>query len=169
MKAFMLVVVLLAVSWLGCPAVARGSEPGEPPASVSNVRYNILGDSVIVTYDLKGSPEDEYAVSLELRSDADPGFFFRPRVVSGDAGKGRFAGSGRRIVWNVKEEFPAGLPGNDYYFVVDAAPLSTGISPFVWIATGAAVTAGAAAIILSPKKTTPAATQSQFPPPPGRP
>jgi hypothetical protein len=81
------------------------------------------------------------------------------------------------VFWDLSEEYPEGLAGDDFYFLVEAEVEGTGggISPIVWIG-GAAAVGGVAALLLLSKKngsdggsgTTPVTPQG-FPAEPGRP
>jgi hypothetical protein len=80
------------------------------------------------------------------------------------------SGADKRILWNLAEEFPGGLTGDDYYFVVHQMEESSGISPFVWAGAGAAVLGGVAYLLFggsSPEQGGEPA--GSFPLPPGRP
>src|SRR5437867_2820127 len=82
----------------------------------SNVRFEISGDKVIIHYDLVASADADYVVAVLLKKESDRGFSYSPRNLAGDVGAGKFAGTDRRAVWDMKKEFPQGLEGTDYYF-----------------------------------------------------
>jgi hypothetical protein len=93
--------------------------------------------------------------------------------ITGDVGTIVFPGQKRRILWEYVKEFPDGLTGDDYYFVVDAEYIELeGMSPWIWVGGGAAVVGGVVAILLlSGNKDAPPPTPvpTGFPQPPGRP
>ena len=137
---------------------------------VSNVEFTVSGLNVTVTYDLSGSAKANYNVALVLRSRSDPSFKYSPKVLTGDVGLGTHAGIQRKIVWNMEQEFPEGLPGNGYYFVVNAdevdADHSTGI--LTWLGAGAVAIAAVTTYIIVSHNGGLKAPVS-YPVPPGRP
>jgi hypothetical protein len=138
--------------------------------SIENVRFENTGDLVFIYYDLIAPIDRVHRVSLELRRESDSLYVYRPLILRGDAGAIVIPGQKRRIIWDFPTEYPQGLPGNDFYFVIAAWPVETPttISPYVWIGGGAAVVGGLLAILLSGGGTT-TTNSDQFPPPPGRP
>jgi hypothetical protein len=127
----------------------------------------------VITYDLAGPKDENYVVRISLRREGDPKFKLDLGSLSGDAGKGQFAGKDRKAMWDQKKDFPTGLTGNDFFFVVDAELDSGGISTWVWIG-GGVVVAGLAAVLLGGKKSDGSSssnttTDGVFPSEPGRP
>jgi hypothetical protein len=147
---------------------------GEVKIKVENIRVEKDDERFVILYDLAGPKDEEYAVRLSLRREGDPKFRMDLSSATGDVGKGSYSGKERRIVWDSKKEFPDGLTGADFFFVVDAEISSGGISPWVWIG-GGAVAAGLAVVLLGSKKsdgttsTGPTTASYQFPLEPGRP
>jgi hypothetical protein len=139
--------------------------------AVEKVRFEIAGDLVRVYYDLVGPIDRVHSVSLVLQKESDPTFLYRPVNLTGDVGTIVFPGERRRITWDFTKEFPEGLSGNDYYFVVNAELVEQeGMNPMVWVGGGAALVGGVVAIILLSKgEDTPPPPPAGFPTPPGRP
>lgn len=138
---------------------------------VSNVRVTISGLRVIVTYDLAGSPYKEYNVALVLRNRNNASFRYIPKMLSGDVGTGKYAGKNKEIVWDMTREFPQGLQGNGYYFVVDAEEAggsANSIGLFTWIGGAAVVVAAVVAYLIVQHNGGPTSPAS-YPDPPGRP
>jgi hypothetical protein len=106
-----------------------------------------------------------------LKKESDRAFSYSPRNLAGDAGEGRFAGTGRKVVWDIKKEFPLGLTGTDYYFVVKVTPVSSGSNLILWVGAGVAVVAGgvAAVLLFSKSNDEQPGGSGGFPSPPGRP
>lgn len=131
--------------------------------------FEAVEGKVLIYYTVKGEPEKEYDVNVVLKRSDDPSFELVPEDMSGDVGKGKFAGSRKTIIWHIKPEEEALLEGEDFYFEVTAAEIKEGGSfPWAWVLGGAAVAGGAAAyFILS--KDDPAETATNLPGPPGRP
>jgi hypothetical protein len=163
-------VVLAVVLFLQAAPVVLAQE--EEPLSVTNVRFELSGVIVRVEYDLGGAADRVYRISLYIRRENDPMFQYRPVNVAGDIGQVVFPGEKKKVTWEITKEFPVGLEGDDYYFVVQAEKTPEESSDTLWwVGGGAAVVGGVVAIILLSKgsggSTPPAA--SQFPYPPGRP
>ena len=130
--------------------------------------FEAVEGKVLIYYTLKGAAEKEYEVEVVLKRSGDPSFELVPDDMSGDVGKGKFAGSRKTIIWHIKPDEEAQLEGEDFYFEVTAAEIKEGGGfPWLWVLGGAAVAGGAAAyFILSGDKTE---ETPNLPPPPGRP
>jgi hypothetical protein len=139
--------------------------------AVEKVHFEITGDLVRVYYDLIGPIDRVHSVSVVLQKESDPSFIYRPVNLTGDVGTIVFPGERRRITWDFTKEFPEGLSGNDYYFVVNAELVEQeGMSPMVWVGGGAALVGGIVAIVLLSKgEDTQPPPPAGFPTPPGRP
>jgi hypothetical protein len=139
--------------------------------AVLNVRYEVIGELVYVFYDLKGPVNRPQRVSLTLFRESTPLFVYRPVNLTGDLGGLVFPGEKRRVVWDFTKEFPEGLIGSDYYFVIEASLVeSESSSTWLWIGGGAAVVGGVVAwLLLGGKESTPPPPSTGFPNPPGRP
>ena len=138
---------------------------------VDNVNYSVADDKVIVTYDLLGDPDQLYKVSLILRRTSSKDVMYIPKTVSGDIGEGHYSGKGKRIVWNIKEDFPGGLSGQDFYFMIRAVKIESGPDILLWTGIGvAAVAAVATYLIVGSESGSDSGNSSgSFPLPPGRP
>jgi hypothetical protein len=138
---------------------------------LDNVHFENTGDLVFIYYDLLAPIDRVHKVSLELRRESDSLYVYRPLILRGDVGAIVIPGQKRRIIWDFPTEFPQGLPGKDFYFVVKAEPVETPttISPYVWIGGGAAVVGGLLALLLSGGGGTTPIRNDEFPQPPGRP
>ncbi len=142
----------------------------EDEVVVRNVRFESSGQVIVILYDLQGPTESKFAVKLLLKRRSDPAFEFVPASLSGDIGEGRFAGTDRRIVWEMQKDSPGGFEGTDYYFVVEANLVSSRTSILWYIGGGAAVAVGAAAVILlKGTQNGGSTTPDAFPRPVGRP
>lgn len=153
------------------PAALWAQQDGR--ATVENVRFEVAGDLIRIYYDLNAPIDKVHAVRLMLRRESDIVFLYHPLNLTGDVGTIVFPGQRRRIVWDFTKEFPDGLSGGDYYFIVEAEYIEPErMSPWIWVGGGAAVVAGVVGIILlSPKSETPPPTPvpTGFPQPPSRP
>ncbi len=162
------------------------------PVKVENVRFQLNGNSVVILYDFvpngaqtqggvtktsnssKTTSAGQYKVSVFLRKESDPHFSYAPTQLNGDVGVGNFVGKDRKIVWNISDEFPAGLPGKDYYFEVRAEPAITvtkdkSSSLLLWVGAGIALLGGGAATYLILSGNQSQQSGGNFPLPPGRP
>ncbi len=138
---------------------------------VRNVKYEVTGKQIVITYDLLGAADTEYDVTIMLKRRQVSVFEYTPKSIIGDFGQGKFSGIGKKIVWDFLEDFPQGLEGEDYYFVVKAEMLSSGSGILWWVIGGAAVAGGAAAVLSGGSKSggSTTAPENGFPPPLGRP
>jgi hypothetical protein len=146
----------------------------EEEAKATNISFRISGHVVEIYYDLASAPDQFFNVTVALKRRFAKTFLYLPLEVSGDVGESVLGGKSRKINWNLGDEFPKGLPGEDCFFVINVEPgiaKGVGISPVVWIAGGAAVVGGVLALVLKKKSTGTGETPvvSGFPNPPGRP
>ncbi|HZY09729.1 MAG TPA: hypothetical protein VFF29_01100 [Bacteroidota bacterium] len=162
-----LIVPLLSMI-LDVTAIARTTQQEEP--RVSSVDWKVVGDIILITYDLVGSTEESYEISVVLLREKDPSFKAIPKSLAGDVEKGNFVGKGREIRWEYKKDFPEGLQGEDFYFEVSVQTISGG-SSLLYIVIGGAVAAGGAVALLGGKKSesTPGPPGTELPSPPPRP
>jgi hypothetical protein len=126
-------------------------------SSIENVRFEASADLVKIYYDLNAPIDKVHDVRIALRRESDITFSYRPLNITGDVGTIVFPGQKRRIVWEYLKEFPDGLTGDDYYFVIEAEFIEPeGMSSWIWIGGGAAVVGGVVGLLLlGGKETTP--------------
>ena len=130
--------------------------------------FEAVEGKVLIYYTLKGDSEKEYDVNAILKRSNDASFELIPEDMTGDIGKGKFAGARKTIIWHIKPEEEALLEGEDFYFEVTAVEVKEGGGfPWLYVLGGAAVAGGAAAYFLL-SKDDPAET-TNLPSPPGRP
>jgi hypothetical protein len=134
---------------------------------IENVTASFTGREVLIKYDLLGEPGREYEISVILKRKSNNTFSYKPKILQGDYGKGKFAGKGRQILWDFSKEFENGLLGNDYYFEVNIENSKTEYSKILWIGAGVAVLGGGVAYLIFKKDKT--SSTVDFPPPPIRP
>lgn len=161
-------IIVMLINVVAFAAPGSSQQP-----KVENVHFSVYSGLVIVNYNLLGNSSSKYKVQLILRKGSDPSYTYFPKSLTGDIGEGKFAGQGKQILWLIDQEFPQGLPGNDYYFVVQAEEMeqSSGSQILTWVGSGVAVLAAAVTyVILSSSKSAPGnSTAVGFPAPPGRP
>ena len=111
---------------------------------IKNVEIN--GDEVAITYDLKGSPDDDYVIGVFLVPVKRPDAARELAVLRGDVGRGKFSGAGRKIFWTMSE-LPDIREGESYVFRINVD--RPGIPWYYWAGGGAVVAGGVAAVLLS--------------------
>lgn len=169
--AWRIAVFLTAASLIVSAVVpAYASDGAASGGSVSDVRFSVTGLRVVIEYDLQGDRDAEYSVAVELRNRIDPSFRYSPKALTGDIGLGKYAGNNRRIVWDMSREFPQGLQGTGYYFVVKAEEIKTGHSTGIldWIGASAVAVAAVVTYVIVMRNGGPTSPAS-YPAPPGRP
>jgi hypothetical protein len=117
---------------------------------VENVRFQEIGETVVIQYDLRGKSDKKYNVSVLLSDDGGRTFRIKPRSVDGDVGKNIPAGTGKKINWYYKKDFPNGLSGGEFVFAVDAE-LQKGKKTWVYV-LGAGAVGGAVYYFTGKKK-----------------
>lgn len=135
---------------------------------ITNVTFEAQQDKIIIYYDLAGDKDQEYEVSLVLRREEYTGFVFIPRSIEGDAGKGKFAGTKRKIVWTAARDYRIDPELDDYYFEVKVKEISGGI-PWYYYVGAAVLGGGAAAALLLGKDNETTEDRQPIGPPPVRP
>jgi hypothetical protein len=142
-------------------------------SSIDNVHFEVAGDIVRLNYDLNAPIDRVHAVRAVLYRESDPGFSYHPVNLTGDVGTIVFPGAKRRIIWEFTKEFPEGLIGNDYFFVVEAEWIEPETSYTWWyVGGGAAAVVGLVTVLLLSGKTDgpgPTPVSPAFPGPPARP
>ena len=158
---------LLLVSLLLAEPLAPSLAFSREDISVKNVRFEVSGNKIVIRYDLAGPVDRVYQVKMSVKRRQLPSYELIPKVLAGDIGEGKFGGSNRQITWEILQDSPNGLEGDDYFFHIEAALVPAG-SNLVYYLGGAAVAVGAAAYFLLVKKTT-TVDEGSFPQPAGHP
>ena len=130
-------------------------------------KVEVAGDEVTLVYDLRGVADDDYVIHVLLVPSRRPGAVRELTAVRGDVGRGKFAGTGRTIVW-IMSEFPDIEEGESYAFRISVD--RPGIPWYYWAGGGAALAGGAAAILLKGNGggASPVPNPASNPLPPGR-
>jgi hypothetical protein len=136
-------------------------------AEISNLRYEQQYSDIHITYDLSGS-KDTYEIVLLLQRSGDPSSPYVPKNVTGDIGGDVTPGRGKRITWNVAEEFPEGIdPAEGFSLSMEAVVTIGFLQKYSLYLGGGALAAGAALyLLLSGDEVT---SPSMLPDPYGRP
>lgn len=93
---------------------------GAQELKVKNVQFEDLTDKVKITYDLEGQEGKKYNVSAALSFDRGNTFPVTLTHLSGDVGGGVRPGTNKTILWDLKEQYPFGIRGNNFVFSVTA-------------------------------------------------
>src|SRR6266850_5800090 len=97
--------VYAALAVLALITLAVSAAAGEDRPQIRNIRFESADTQVTVYYDLDGPADQEFDVRIILRRENQKAFAYIPRLLTGDVGRGRFAGRNRKVVWEVKKEF----------------------------------------------------------------
>ena len=141
------------------------------PGKIEEARWEVSGDTVVITFNLIGSADLTYDVSITLTRESDRNFKIVPLSVTGSIGKGKHAGVRKEIRWQYKKDVPQGLSGDDYAFVFNIQIIreEVGSNLLYYLAGGAVVVGGAALLLLSGSKNTESSTPGLPSPPTTRP
>ena len=145
------------------PVLAQEKSAGE--AHGTNVKWTIKDDLIVITYDLNGTVDDKYDVSLTMRKENDDKFNVVPATVEGAIGDGQLAGLNRAIRWYFLKDIPQGFQGEGYYFEILVKPVPQKSNLLYYVIGGAAATIGIIALLVggnSPENSQP--TYLPFPP-----
>lgn len=82
-----------------------------------NIQWNVENEQVLITYDLPSNKALKN-ISIVLKRNSNQTFGIVPKTMKGDFGKGEFSGPGKKVQWDYLKDVPAGLDGDDYYFVI---------------------------------------------------
>ncbi|HWP83072.1 MAG TPA: hypothetical protein VNN76_10510 [Bacteroidota bacterium] len=97
---------------------------------IRNEDWNVQGNVIVITYDLFGSP-GEYIIKLAFKEEGNPSFNVTPKSVTGDIGDNVRPGTGKRIVWNYRQDIPGGLNPQGLYYVEFSPPVRVQPAPVV--------------------------------------
>ena len=135
---------------------------------VKNYYFEADGQKINILFDLAGDPEEDYVVGILLKSNIDRNYSFKPELVTGAVGEGKFAGTGKKIVWDAGKELAGGLTAEELYIEISVEE----VSGFAWYYyLGGAILGGVGAYFLipPPETVTPDGGTTIVDSPPGRP
>ena len=158
--------ILLFSLLVDIPVVARMQSTAE--ARGSNVRWKMKDELIYVTYDLQGSPDEKYHVSITMKQEKDSSFSVQPATVEGDIGDDQIEGTDREIRWYFRQDYPQGFHGEGYYFEILVTPIQKKSNLLYCIVGGTALAVGIVALLIG-SSSTESPTPSYFPSPPARP
>ena len=159
--------VLFLSMVIDIPAFAQDQSSRE--VQVTNVKWALKQNLIVITYDLNGSSEARYDVSIAMRNESDTSFSIIPATAEGDIGTGQFMGVDREIRWYFRKDFPQGFQGEGYYFEIFVKPIQQKRNFLYYVVGGAAVTVGIVALLLGTSSPERPPSTPYLPGPPVRP
>ena len=159
-------ILLLLLLFPGAPVFGQGKSPEE--VQTSNLKWSIKDDVILLNYDLTGSPDDEFDLSIAMKKEGEASFAVVPKTAEGDIGRGYFAGKGREIRWFYRTDYPGGFSGEGYYFEIHVQ-LVRKQSKLLYYALGAAALAGGILALIVSRNGDQPPPPYELPGPPARP
>lgn len=160
------IVIVPLVSFLLCTSNAA-SQGADVTIRVDNPKCTVVGNLLMITYNLVAPASSEYRVHIVMLRAKDPSFRFAPQAVKGDVGDGVSSGPDKEIIWEFRKDFPNGLPADDYSCEFYVEKIST--ASWIYYAAGTAVAGIAALLLLTKGKSQSADGGPSLPSPPTRP
>lgn len=93
---------------------------------VHNADWNIVGDEIVVTYDLVGTEQGDYQVDVTFLNEANKSVRIPLKNARGDIGTVRGPAAGKTITWSYKNDIPATMYGEGFYFGFEIGFKGTG-------------------------------------------
>ena len=134
------IVSTIALFFLLTPAAAQ--EPADS-ARVEGASFIMVGDTVIITYELVAPPDGLFDVTIALRRASDIGFLIIPQSLTGAIGEVRGGGQ-KAILWNYQSDVSSTFEyAQDYWFEITATSVQDdgGIEWWYYAAAGAGILA----------------------------
>ena len=135
---------------------------------INGAELEMVPNGLRIVYNLNGKAGEDYEVKVRIRKHGDDSYSYEPRLLSGDVGEGAFAGSGRTILWKIKEEFPGGIDTEGLYVELNAEEVG-GSGWIWWTLGGATLIGGGAAYYFLVAKPAQETANEKLPTPPVRP
>lgn len=98
----------------------------DEPIAVQNIKWVLRGNTVVITYEVQGPLNKSYEVGLVLLREGSADFKFAPKTVTGDIGIIELTKPNCEIKWDLTNDFPMGLKGEDFYFEITVTPAGDG-------------------------------------------
>ena len=114
MKSWRLLFTVISIVFFSSSAV-WSQESG-----VLNVQFIQRADKKVeVTYDPVGDPSQKYKVKLALSKSGSRGTIpLSQKTLTEKVGKDVSPGRGLTIIWNLPDDYPQGLKGENFVFIV---------------------------------------------------
>ena len=99
MRKTYFILILFILPFFFFPGISRA----QTKAEIVNIDFNVVNDSMIVTYDLvKAKSNEKFNIVLVVKTVT--GKSYDPMAVSGDVGNNITGGKGKRIVWDITKD-----------------------------------------------------------------
>ncbi|HEX9615595.1 MAG TPA: hypothetical protein VGA55_08800 [Bacteroidota bacterium] len=110
------IVLIPSILCLGGFFPAQAQTTSDQRIRVQNADWNVVGNEIVITYDLIGLQDGKYDVEIAFLNERAREFRLIPNSVSGDVGSVLGAGKGKTIKWDYTKDVSSGLSGSGYYF-----------------------------------------------------
>jgi uncharacterized membrane-anchored protein YitT (DUF2179 family) len=138
---------------------------------VKNVHFSTSDNKVWIFYDLQGEKKTTYQIQLLASTNGGKTYTISPTNVTGDIGRDVKAGKNKEIIWHIMEDYPDGLQGSDFQFLIKAHKEIPAINHQLlkYAAIGVAAIGVGVALILLLNGSNSSGGSGGFPLPPPRP
>jgi len=116
-KRSVILILLTSFIWWACKSTQEVNKTGQ---LIKNVHFSTNDNNVWIFYDLQGNAESSYQIQLLASTNGGKTYTISPTNVTGDVGKGVHPGKNKQIIWNVMEDYPDGIKGLNFQFLVKA-------------------------------------------------
>ncbi len=153
--------------WASC-TTQRSATADKQSGKVTDVNFTQKEEKVFIYYDLHGKKGNTYPVNLKLKTSNGETLDISPSTLEGDIGKKIAPGKGKRIEWNIVENYPNGLNSDKVQFVVYTQnKTDKKKSTWYYYTAGGALILGAGTALIMMLDD--GGNGSSLPPPPSRP
>ena len=114
-KRILSLLLIPAILLLGMASSLSGQTVQTEP-KVKNADWDIVGDEIVVTYDLVGTEQGDYQVEVMFLNETKKSVRIPLKNARGDIGTVRGPAAGKTITWSYKDDIPAAMYGEGFYF-----------------------------------------------------
>ena len=164
-------IVLILLSSFICWACKSTQLTEKSSHLVKDVHFSTSDNKVWIFYDLQGDKKATYQIQLLASTNGGKTYTISPTNVSGDIGRDVKAGKKKEIIWHIMEDYPEGLQGSDFQFLIKAHREGPAINHRLlkFAAIGVAAVGVGVVLILLLSGSNSAGSSGGFPLPPPRP
>ncbi|HLE31401.1 MAG TPA: hypothetical protein VJB38_02200 [Bacteroidota bacterium] len=123
-KRILSLLLIPSILLLAMASSMQGQTATEP--NVRNADWNIVGDEIVVTYDLVGTEQGDYQVEVTFLNEANKSVRIPLKNARGDIGTVRGPAAGKTITWSYKNDIPATMYGEGFYLGFEIGFKGTG-------------------------------------------
>ena len=113
-------ILISALLCWSCRALHAATGANHPPPLIKNVHFRTNDNNVFIYYNLLGKSTQKYKIQLLASINGGSSYTVNPTNITGDVGKGISPGKNKKIEWNLMEDYPNGLRGTKFQFLVKA-------------------------------------------------